>query len=69
MSPEKDFDFSKTGNQNIKRGVAEFNHDESHPAGLNQGSVLPALAGVFNLEMGAEQARRKLQILLNMLGY
>ena len=32
-------------------------------------AVLPTLAGVSKLEMGAEQARRKLEILLNKLGY
>ena len=31
--------------------------------------MLPALAGVSKLEMGAGQARRKLETLLNKLGY
>ena len=31
--------------------------------------MLPTLVGVSKLEMGADQARRKLEILLNKLGY
>ena len=32
-------------------------------------TLLPTLTGVSKLETGAEQARRKLEILLNKLGY
>ena len=48
--------------------VAKFSHKVAELATVET-AVLPTLAGVSKLELGADQARRKLKFFLNKLGY